>query len=89
MVLDASLLNTQHYKVWIKGKVDQSRKRICAPPTPWCSSYRKKSLKVTLDYGHQLYFCIYIIYIYKIQQRKKTIGKHTTGKQNSQTFIYL
>ena len=21
MVLDASLLNTQHYKVWIKGKV--------------------------------------------------------------------
>ena len=25
MVLDASLLNTQHYKVWIKGKVEQSR----------------------------------------------------------------
>ena len=24
MVLDASLLNTQHYEVWIKGKVDQS-----------------------------------------------------------------
>ena len=24
MVLDASLLNTQHYKVWIKGKVEQS-----------------------------------------------------------------
>ena len=23
MVLDASLLNTQHYKVWIKGKVKQ------------------------------------------------------------------
>ena len=22
MVLDASLLNTQHYKVWIKGKVE-------------------------------------------------------------------
>ena len=33
MVLDAALLNTQHYKVWIKGKVEQS-------PTPrWCSSY--------------------------------------------------
>ena len=27
MVLDASLLNTQHYKVWIKGKVEQSRER--------------------------------------------------------------
>ena len=24
MVLDASLLNTQHYKVWIKDKVEQS-----------------------------------------------------------------
>ena len=25
MVLDAALLNTQHYKVMIKGKVEQSR----------------------------------------------------------------
>ena len=25
MLLDAALLNTQHYKVWIKGKVEQSR----------------------------------------------------------------
>ena len=25
MVLNATLLNTQHYKVWIKGKVEQSR----------------------------------------------------------------
>ena len=32
MVLDASLLNTQHYKVWIKGKVEQSWKRSSAPP---------------------------------------------------------
>ena len=31
MVLDASLLNTQHYKVWIKGKVEQSREGV-APP---------------------------------------------------------
>ena len=27
MVLDAALLNTQHYKVQIKGKVEQSRAR--------------------------------------------------------------
>ena len=27
MVLDATLLNTQHYKVRIKGKVQQSRER--------------------------------------------------------------
>ena len=30
MVLDASLHNTQHYKVRIKGKVDQSRERSSA-----------------------------------------------------------
>ena len=32
MVLDAALLNTQHYKVRIKGKVKQSRKRSNALP---------------------------------------------------------
>ena len=32
MVLDASLLNTQHYKVGIKGKVEQSRERNSALP---------------------------------------------------------
>ena len=30
MVLDATLLNTQHYKVWKKGKVEQYRE--------WCST---------------------------------------------------
>ena len=71
MVLDASLLNTQHYKVRIKGKVEQSREGVAPSSTPWCSSYRKGSLRVTLDYGRQLYFyicirqCVYIyIYIY-------------------------
>ena len=44
MVFDAALLNTQHYK----GKVEQSRKRIIAPPTLWCSSYRKGSLRLPL-----------------------------------------
>ena len=32
MVLDASLLNTQHYKVRIKGKVEKSRERSSALP---------------------------------------------------------
>ena len=32
MVLDAFLLNTQHYKVWIKGKVGQSWERSSALP---------------------------------------------------------
>ena len=70
MVLDASLLNTQHYKVRIKGKVEQSREGVAPSPTPWCSSYRKGSLRVTLDDGRQLYFfykhvhihvCIYTV----------------------------
>ena len=56
MVLDASLLNTQHYKVRIKGKVEQSREGVAPSPTHWCSSYRKGRLRVTLDYGRQLYF---------------------------------
>ena len=54
MVLDASMLNTQHYKVRIKGKVEQSREGVAPSPTPWCSSYRKGSLRLTLDYGRQL-----------------------------------
>ena len=32
MVLDASLLNTQYYKVQIKGKVEQSREKCSALP---------------------------------------------------------
>ena len=32
MVLDISLLNTQHYKVRIKSKVEQSRERSSALP---------------------------------------------------------
>ena len=32
MVLDAALLNTQHYKVRIKGKVEQSRERSSTLP---------------------------------------------------------
>ena len=63
MVLDASLLNTQHYKVRIKGKVEKSWGRSSVLPTPWCSSCRKGCLRVTLDYGRQLYFTL-LIYIY-------------------------
>ena len=48
-VIGGALLNTQHYKVRIKGKVEQST-------TLQCSSNWKESLWVTLDYGRQLYF---------------------------------
>ena len=32
MALDDSLLNTRHYKVWIKGKVEQSKERSSVLP---------------------------------------------------------
>ena len=64
MVLDASLLSTQHYKVRIKGKVEQSMEGVAPSPTHWCSSYRKGSLRVTLDYGRQLYFLLWLIKIW-------------------------
>ena len=31
MVLDATLPNTKHYKVWIKGKVEQYREKSSTP----------------------------------------------------------
>ena len=65
MVLHTALLNTQHYKVRIKGKVEQSRNRNEETPssTLRCSSYWKGSLRVSLDKSRQL--LMYIdIYIY-------------------------
>ena len=61
MVFDASLLTTQHYKVQIKGKVEQSRETKSKPsPTPWCCSYWKGSLWVAFDYSRPIYIYIYI-----------------------------
>ena len=57
MVLDASLLNTQHYKVRINGKVE---KGVAPFLTPCCCSNRKGSLRVTLDYGRQPYLLIIV-----------------------------
>ena len=35
-------------------------KEVAPFSTPWCSSYRKGNLRVTLDYGRQLYLLIYM-----------------------------
>ena len=59
MVLDTSLVNTQQYKVHIKGKVEQSRERSSALSyTSGVVAIEKVSLLVALVYGHQF------IYIY-------------------------
>ena len=44
MILDATLLNTQHYEVRIKDNVEQSRE--CSSSLPYTYAW---SLRVTLD----------------------------------------
>ena len=46
MVLDAFLLNIQHYKVWIKGKVGQSRERSSV--LPYTSAIKKGAFESPL-----------------------------------------
>ena len=60
IVLDTSFLNTQQFKVRIKGKVELSRQYL----TPRCRSYRKGSLLVILDYGHQFYFTFTRLHVF-------------------------
>ena len=59
MVLDSSLLNTQHYKRYrSKVKWVNPGKGVAPSSTPSCSSYWKGSLWVTLNYGRQLYLLL-------------------------------
>ena len=85
MVLDASLLNTQHYKVRIKGKVEQSREGVAPSPTHCCSSYRKGSLRVTLDYGQTLYK----IYLKKTLSEKSSLYWSDQKKKKIRLIIYI
>ena len=85
MVLDASLLNTQHYKVRIKGKVEQSREGVAPSPTHWCSSYRKGSLRVTLDYG-RLCICMNVCII-EIRQNTEEIPEDLRRVAVTQTPV--
>ena len=78
MVLDAPLLSTQHYKVWIKGKLGNAGKGVVPFPTPWCSSYRKGSFRVIFDYGRQLY----LLYI-----RIFAAASHQTGQDTRSAYI--
>ena len=49
MVLDVALFTTQHYKVRINGKVEQAENWVAPSSMPWCCSYRKVSLRATLN----------------------------------------
>ena len=61
-------------------KWGNSEKGVAPFPTPWCSSYRKGSLRVTLDNSRQLYLYIYI-YIY--------IFTHTHIYKNKMIHYYF
>ena len=61
MVLDASLLNIQDYKVRIKGKWSDPEKKVAAFPIPKCSSYRKGNLRGFIIKGFRTTLFIFII----------------------------
>ena len=48
--------------IWYGSRVKwrNTGKGVVPSPTPWCNSYRKGSLRVTLDYGRLLYLLLYI-----------------------------
>ena len=57
MVLDTSLLNTQQYKVRIKGKVEQSRESSSALPRhPGVVAIEKGAFGSSSTKGHQLIY---------------------------------
>ena len=55
MVLDATLLNIQNYKVRIKGKVEQSRKCSCTLPYTSLVAIEKGAFGTSSTKGKQLY----------------------------------
>ena len=77
MVLDASFLNTQHYKVSIKGKVEQAREWSSAPLLLGVvaiekGAFESPSTKVTsftLLYLHTKQmeaFCVWLLYVSEV-----------------------
>ena len=65
MLLEAPLLDTQRYKVWIKRNRSIPRKEVAPPSTSQCSRYWKGSPQVALDNSQPTYIYIYIyLFIY-------------------------
>ena len=52
IVFDATMLNTQHFKVWIKGKVEQSRERSRTLPYTLVCSHPRLQSPTLLDIKH-------------------------------------
>ena len=71
MVLDVNFLNTQHYKVCIKGKVGQPRKRSSAPLTIEKGVFGSSS--TTASQFYLLTYMYIYIYIYIERERERVI----------------
>ena len=54
LILPCLILSNIKYASRVKWS--NSGKGVAPSPTPWCCSYLKGNLSVTLDYGRQLYF---------------------------------
>ena len=52
-------METQHYKVRIKGRRSNPGKGVVPSPAPWCCSYCKGSLLIALYYGGPNTYYIY------------------------------
>ena len=77
IVLDATLLSTIRWGSWVKWS--NLRNGVVPSPTPPCSSYWKGSLRVTLDYGHQLYFYMYVFTQLPFHKQNVTQGQFLSG----------
>ena len=89
MVLDAILLNTQHYKVLSRVKWSNLGKEVAPSPTPRCSSYRKRILRVTLDYGRQLYLLSSIWPIDRALSGVVTQGQSGPGSDGNERVLHI
>ena len=83
VVLDAALLDSLHYKVRIKDKVEQSREWSSAPLNLGVVAIGKGSLRVALEYSRQLYL-VWYLFLSRIQM----IGL-LTESPSSRVLIYI
>ena len=69
-------LTLSNIKYISRVKWSNPGKGVALSTTPRCSSYWKRSLLVTLDYGCQLYYYMYVIYVLK-RKLEKEIGNRS------------
>ena len=70
MVLDYPCFTVSIMRHGSRVKWSNPGKVIAPSPTPWCSTYRKWNLRVTLDYSRQLYFLYLLRIIHQILKFK-------------------